>query len=72
MENKSRRRKRNRKDRGKSKGYEWRYEKWFDVNDELDYKDRNLLPREGRWGEVMSPVTGIRYRVKIAKIRRVR
>lgn len=72
MENKSRKRKRNRKDRGKPKGYEWRYEKWFDVNDELDYKDRNLLPREGRWGEIMSPVTGIRYRVKIAKIRRVR
>lgn len=72
MENKSRKRKRNKGDRGKPKGYAWRYEKWFDVNDELDYKDRNLLPREGSWGQIMSPVTGIVYRVKIAKIKRVR
>ena len=72
MENKSRKRKRNKKDRGKPKGYAWRYEKWLDVNDEVDYEDRNLLPREGSWGQITSPVTGITYRVKIAKIKRVR
>ena len=71
MENKSRKRKRNKKDRGRAKRTT-EILRWANANNGLDYMDRNLLPREGNWGEIMSPVTGIRYRVKIAKIRRVR
>ncbi len=71
MENKSRKRKRNKKDRGRVERTA-EILRWANANNGLDYKDRNFLPREGKWGEVMSPVTGIRYRVKIAKIRRVR
>ena len=71
MENKSRKRKRNKKDRGRAKRTT-EILRWANANNGLDYMDRNLLPREGKWGEIMSPVTGIRYRVKIAKIRRVR
>lgn len=71
MENKSRKRKRNKKDRGRV-ARTTEILRWANANNGLDYKDRNLLPREGSWGQVMSPITGIKYRVKIAKIKRVR
>jgi len=42
------------------------------VSEGLDIRDRNLLPNKGQWGDVTSPITGIKYRVLIGDIRRVR
>ena len=69
--NKSRKRKRNKKDRGRVRRTT-EILRWANASDGLDYEDRNLLPGEGKWGEIKSPITGIKYRVKIDKIRRVR
>jgi len=71
MKNKNRKRKRNKKGRARVKRTT-EILRWANANNGLDYMDRNLLPEEGRWGEIMSPITGIKYRVKIAKITRVR
>lgn len=70
MENKSRKRKRNKKDRREYQRIAG-IKKWANSVRGLDYMDRNLLPGEGQWGVVKSPITGIEYRVKIARIERV-
>ena len=39
---------------------------------ELDIRDSGFLPHVGNWGEVVSPTTGIKYKVLIGDIKRVR
>ena len=69
-------RKRNKKDKiiRKVRGKKYNYTLANAIlgDDGLDIRDIGLLPHPGNWGEIMSPITGIKYRVKIAKIKRVR
>lgn len=76
MKNKSRKRKRNKKDKiiRKVSGKKYNYTLANAIlgDDGLDIRDIGLLPHPGNWGEVVSSKTGIRYRVLIGDIKRVR